>query len=129
MSRYSGGCSGKYPISFFASMGLERMSMPAMEALPEVEERYPVIIFMVVDLPAPFGPRKPTISPSFIEKEISSTAKWLPYLFTRFLISTIFFSFLLSYQDSSLFSINESFRINPTQSIAYNNIKINNNII
>ena len=33
----------------------------------------PVIIFIVVDFPAPFGPRKPSISPSFTEKLTPST--------------------------------------------------------
>jgi len=37
-----------------------------------------VIIFIVVDLPAPLGPRNPTISPLPIEKEIVSTAFYSP---------------------------------------------------
>lgn len=42
---------------------------------------------MVVDLPAPFGPRKPTISPSFTEKEILFTAFCCPYCLLRPAIS------------------------------------------
>jgi hypothetical protein len=38
---------------------------------PEIKQ---VKIFMVVVLPAPFGPNKPTTSPFFIEKETSFTA-------------------------------------------------------
>ena len=34
-----------------------------MTAVPQVGARKPVIIFMVVDLPEPFGPRYPVISP------------------------------------------------------------------
>ena len=34
-----------------------------MIAVPAVGARKPVIIFIVVDLPAPFGPRKPSTSP------------------------------------------------------------------
>ena len=37
--------------------------MPAMRALPASGSRKPVSIFMVVDLPAPLGPRKPSTSP------------------------------------------------------------------
>ena len=33
---------------------------------------------MVVDLPAPFGPRKPTISPRFTSNETLSSALKLP---------------------------------------------------
>jgi hypothetical protein len=35
---------------------------------------------MVVDLPAPLGPRKPTISPFLRSKDILSTAFWVPYI-------------------------------------------------
>ena len=55
----------------------------------------PVIILIVVVLPAPFGPIKPMISPVGIVKEISSTALWVPpYIFVTCLISII--CFLLS---------------------------------
>lgn len=33
--------------------------IPSMVTVPSVEAMYPVMIFMVVDFPAPFGPRKP----------------------------------------------------------------------
>jgi hypothetical protein len=33
---------------------------------------------MVVDFPAPFGPKNPNICPFSIEKEILLTAVWLP---------------------------------------------------
>lgn len=42
-------------------------------------------MFMVVDFPAPFGPRKPTTSPSSTVKLISFTARWLPYRFDKVL--------------------------------------------
>ena len=38
---------------------------------------------MVVVLPAPLGPRRPTISPLPTEKEMSSTALKSPYSFVR----------------------------------------------
>jgi hypothetical protein len=44
----------------------------------------PVIIRMVVDLPAPLGPRKPRISPLPTEKETPLTAFFGPNSFTRF---------------------------------------------
>src|SRR5690242_844076 len=39
---------------------------------------------MVVDLPAPFGPRKPVTSPGRTVNDRSSTAVVSPYLFVRF---------------------------------------------
>ncbi len=65
-------------------MGSSRISTPFISAFPDVEEMYPVSIFMVVDLPAPFGPRKPSISPSFTVKVRLSTAFFAPYCFVRF---------------------------------------------
>src|SRR3954471_23896987 len=43
----------------------------------------PVIIRMVVDLPAPFGPRKPSTSPRSTANETPSTARLGPKAFTR----------------------------------------------
>jgi hypothetical protein len=45
---------------------------PLNKMLPRFQG--PVIIFMVVDLPEPFGPRYPVISPARAEKLTSSTA-------------------------------------------------------
>src|SRR5580700_8706218 len=39
---------------------------------------------MVVDLPAPFGPRKPRTSPRSTEKETPSTARLAPNIFVKF---------------------------------------------
>jgi hypothetical protein len=39
---------------------------------------------MVVDLPAPFGPRKPRTSPRWTVKETSFTATFGPNVFVRF---------------------------------------------
>ena len=44
---------------------------------------------MVVVLPAPFGPRKPRISPFSTLNEMPSTAVWRPYLLVRFSTSII----------------------------------------
>src|SRR5262249_22768030 len=43
----------------------------------------PVTMRMVVDLPAPFGPRKPSTSPRSTAKDTPSTARFAPKLFTR----------------------------------------------
>src|SRR5262245_13041808 len=43
----------------------------------------PVTMRMVVDLPAPFGPRKPSTSPRSTEKDTPSTARFAPNAFTR----------------------------------------------
>src|ERR1700751_385461 len=74
---------------FFAAIGWVAMSQPQMIAVPEEGARNPVIIFIVVDLPAPFGPRKPSTSPRGTVKETSSTAISGPNDLTRCLISSI----------------------------------------
>ena len=54
------------------------MSWPAITAVPSVGGRKPVSMRMVVVLPAPFGPRKPTTSPLPIENVTASTALTSP---------------------------------------------------
>ena len=49
-----------------------------MAAVPDVGGMNPVIIRMVVDFPAPFGPRKPSTSPFSTAKEMPLTASKLP---------------------------------------------------
>ena len=44
---------------------------------------------MVVVLPAPFGPRKPRISPFSTRKLMPSTAVWRPYRLVSFSTSII----------------------------------------
>jgi energy-converting hydrogenase Eha subunit H len=56
---------------------------------PEVGGIKQVRIFMVVLLPAPFGPKKPTISPFEIEKEMLFTAVWAPYNLVKLLTSML----------------------------------------
>ena len=47
--------------------------------------RKPVIMRMVVDLPAPLGPRKPSTSPRSTENETPSTARLVPNTFSQIL--------------------------------------------
>jgi hypothetical protein len=54
--------------------------------VPEVGGMKPVTMRMVVDLPAPFGPRKPSTSPRSTENEMPSTARLAPKVLTRFSI-------------------------------------------
>src|SRR5208283_3627727 len=61
--------------------------MPSTSARPASGRRKPVIILIVVDLPAPLGPRKPRMSPRFTVKLTPSTARLDPYVLTRFLTS------------------------------------------
>lgn len=49
------------------------MSKPKMRTLPALGARKPESIFRVVDLPAPLGPRRPTISPRSMRKLKSFT--------------------------------------------------------
>ena len=50
-----------------------------MNTVPDVGVRMPHIILIVVDLPAPFAPIYPTISPSGTVKLIPSTARISSY--------------------------------------------------
>src|SRR5436190_19361530 len=65
-------------------------SWPLTRILPDVGRTSVVSILMVVDLPAPFGPRKAKISPSAIEKLMSSTATMLPNFLVRLVTSMMF---------------------------------------
>lgn len=51
---------------------------PLTVAVPEVGWSSPMIMRMVVDLPAPFGPRKPVTLPGCTTNETSSTASLGP---------------------------------------------------
>src|SRR5579871_354866 len=66
---------------FFTSSGCSRMSNPATVAVPLVGVRKQVSIRIVVVLPAPLGPRKPTIWPFWTSNEIWSTAVVCAYFF------------------------------------------------
>src|SRR5512145_516172 len=63
-------------------------SKPATVPAPEVGARMPHSIRMVVDLPAPFGPRKPKISPLRTSKLTRFTATKPPKRFTRSFTTT-----------------------------------------
>src|SRR5437868_15132602 len=76
-------------MSRFASIGDSRTSYPPTEIAPEVGGMKPVIMRMVVDLPAPFGPRKPSTSPFSTLNEIPSTARFGPKVLTRLSILII----------------------------------------
>src|SRR6059058_3409616 len=65
------------------------MSWPQITAVPAVGARNPVIIFIVVDLPAPLGPRKPSTSPCGTMNDTTSTATSGQKVLTRLRISSI----------------------------------------
>jgi hypothetical protein len=54
-----------------------------MVASPVVAGVSPTMIRMVVDLPAPLGPRKPVTRPGWAVKVTSSTALKSPYVLVR----------------------------------------------
>src|SRR5713101_9760386 len=68
------------------------MSWPPTDTLPSVGGMKPVIIRMVVDFPAPFGPRNPSTSPRSTENDTPSTARFGPNVFTKF--STLIMRFI-----------------------------------
>src|ERR1700735_2904815 len=65
------------------SMGFSTTSNPATLAVPEGGGRKHVRTRIVVVLPAPLGPRKPTICPFSTSKEMLSTATVRAYLLVR----------------------------------------------
>src|SRR5712691_4452270 len=64
-----------------------RMSKPATRAFPAVGDIKPHSILISVDLPDPFGPRNPNISPPSTDRLRLSTAVTSPNLFVSPLIS------------------------------------------
>ena len=67
----------------FTSIGFSKTSKPATFTLPLLGGKTPVIIRMVVVLPAPLGPRKPTISPRATSKLTRSMAMTGPKYLLR----------------------------------------------
>src|SRR5260370_25634670 len=78
---------------FLTSIGASRTSNPATVAVPDVGGKKHVNTRMVVVLPAPFGPRKPTIWPFSTSNEMWSTAVLRAYLLERSFTLIIEFSF------------------------------------
>src|SRR6185503_3033424 len=73
----------------FASIGDSTTSKPPTVTRPALGGMKPVIMRMVVDLPAPLGPRKPSTSPRSTVNEMPSTARLGPKAFTRLSILII----------------------------------------
>src|SRR5260370_1916322 len=65
------------------AMGASRTSKPAAVAVPELGGRKHVSPLIVVVLPAPLGPRKPTIWTRSTSNEMWSTAVLRAYLLER----------------------------------------------
>src|SRR5918999_4479783 len=76
-------------MSRFACNGDSTTSWPPTLTLPSLGGMKPVIMRMVVDLPAPLGPRKPSTSPRSTVNETPSTARLVPKDFTRLSILII----------------------------------------
>src|SRR4051812_5939216 len=91
MSKYKGLCSGRYPIFLLASLFCFVISSSPIFTTPASAGIKPVTIFMVVDLPAPLGPKKPMIWPLSASKETLSKASCDPYFFERCEIETDIF--------------------------------------
>src|SRR5580704_14423138 len=87
-SSYSENFCDIYPMCCLMASDCVITSKPPTVALPEVGSSNPHSIRMVVDLPAPFGPRNPNISPRRTSRFTRSTATKLPKRFTRSRIST-----------------------------------------
>src|SRR4051812_35396041 len=85
-----------------ACSGDSATSKPPTAILPSVGGMKPVIMRMVVDLPAPFGPRKPSTSPRSTVNEMPSTARFAPKDFTRLSILIIKLGSFLTVQGGGL---------------------------
>src|SRR5450756_2472396 len=73
-----------YPRRFFqASVSFATSRPPNPVAVPDVGWSRPVSIRIVVDLPDPFGPRKPNTFPRGISNDTRSTAVNAPNLRVR----------------------------------------------
>src|SRR6185436_5382661 len=70
------------PSDALAASGSFFKSWPLIVIAPDVGLSSPAIMRMVVVLPAPFGPRKPWISPGATSSDTPSTAVKLPYRLT-----------------------------------------------
>src|ERR1700736_723115 len=70
----------------FASTGSLPISCPQTDTFPAEGEIKPAIMRMVVDLPAPLAPKKPSTSPGATEKVRSSTASLSPYRLDKFFV-------------------------------------------
>src|SRR5215468_2198504 len=70
------------PSALLAASGSRARSWPSISTRPAVGLSSPAIMRMVVVLPAPFGPRKPWISPGATERLTPSTAVKAPYFLT-----------------------------------------------
>src|SRR4051812_15227545 len=64
-------------------LGRSEKSRPETRAVPDVGGVKPTMTRMVVDLPAPLGPRNPVTRPASAVKVTSSTAVKAPYLLVR----------------------------------------------
>src|ERR1041384_4775697 len=73
----------------FAAIGFWPILNPPIATSPSVGGIKPVIMRMVVDFPAPFGPRNPSTSPLLTLKDTSSTAIFEPKAFFRLRTSII----------------------------------------
>src|SRR5229473_2110856 len=70
--------SGTTPICRFTSIVCEEKSSPSSCMRPEVGSSSPVSILIVVDFPAPLGPRKPKNCPAVTRRSTLSTAMSAP---------------------------------------------------
>ena len=89
-----------------------------MRTAPEVGGMTPVIIRIVVDFPAPFGPKKPKISPRLTVNETPFTARLGPNSFMRFstwIIDSMVGAILTDLTDSKLSK--HRFRVKKSQDI------------
>src|SRR5262245_26736822 len=89
-----------------------------MRAAPEVGGRNPVSTRIVVVLPAPLGPRNPTISPSRTENVTSSTARRVGNRFDKFWTS------IMRTRRKPRYEIAEGYSIFPKKEVPYHGTSV-----
>ncbi len=72
--RLSSWCTKAMPAAMAPAMVIASRSVPSMRMRPVVGGTTPPMIFISVDLPAPFSPTSPITSPGSTEKLTSSSA-------------------------------------------------------
>ena len=94
---------GTIPIDALTCRGFLSKSKPQTFTVPEVLITVPPRIFIKVDLPAPFGPKRPKISPSFTSKfklfnALIVVEPFFEYILLKFFTDKTFFFSILNYK-------------------------------
>ena len=107
-SNYELICTGRKIKKGFEGIPLDIRNQVALKEIinttaPDVLITVPASIFIKVDLPAPFGPKRPKISPSFTSKfklfnALIVVEPFFEYILLKFFTDKTFFFSILNYK-------------------------------